>query len=263
MTVEKIPCDVARTCCRSRLDAPRAGRRQAACRSRSNSSAKSREVVQTDPLRLKQVLMNLTGNAIKFTEQGEVCVNMSVEKRGDGSRVRFDVRDTGIGMPTAADRPALPAVRPGRRFHDAQVRRHRAGPGHQQTPGHLHGRRSHRQFRNRPRQHIHPERRRRIARRHPHAPRTHRIDARRLRPARFARRNGPPRSNPAGRGRDRQSASADDAPDHGRCGSGRRPQRPRSRRTRQIRTVRSGPDGHADARTGRLRGHRATPPAGI
>jgi len=42
--------------------------------------------------------MNLTGNAIKFTERGNICVRLSVEKLDDGSQVRFDIVDSGIGM---------------------------------------------------------------------------------------------------------------------------------------------------------------------
>ena len=49
-----------------------------------------------DALRLQQVLVNLAGNAIKFTEKGEVAV--SVQRAGDASALRFTVRDTGIGM---------------------------------------------------------------------------------------------------------------------------------------------------------------------
>ena len=52
-----------------------------------------------DPLRLQQVLINLCGNAVKFTEEGEIIV--SVELLGTGSAtsmLRFSVRDTGIGM---------------------------------------------------------------------------------------------------------------------------------------------------------------------
>ncbi|MFA9215774.1 MAG: response regulator [Sphingomonadaceae bacterium] len=52
-----------------------------------------------DSMRLQQILVNLAGNAIKFTEQGEVVVSISVE-RHDGAQVtlRFEVRDTGIGI---------------------------------------------------------------------------------------------------------------------------------------------------------------------
>ncbi|MFQ5537627.1 MAG: response regulator [Gemmatimonadota bacterium] len=52
-----------------------------------------------DPVRVRQVLVNLVGNAIKFTEQGEVAVTVSVQDRDDEAvLLRFDVRDTGIGM---------------------------------------------------------------------------------------------------------------------------------------------------------------------
>ncbi len=56
--------------------------------------------VEGDPGRLRQVLMNLVGNAIKFTERGEVHVMADVAARGPGRvTVRFAVRDTGIGIP--------------------------------------------------------------------------------------------------------------------------------------------------------------------
>lgn len=53
-----------------------------------------------DPTRLGQVLTNLAGNAIKFTERGHVIVRVSVEGEDDQRRVlRFSVEDTGIGIP--------------------------------------------------------------------------------------------------------------------------------------------------------------------
>ncbi len=52
-----------------------------------------------DPIRLGQVLINLIGNAIKFTEHGEVCVDVSVDALTDGRVcLQFSVRDTGIGI---------------------------------------------------------------------------------------------------------------------------------------------------------------------
>ena len=53
-----------------------------------------------DPGRLRQVLTNLTGNAFKFTHEGEVVVRVFLESQGDGNVwLRFTVRDTGIGIP--------------------------------------------------------------------------------------------------------------------------------------------------------------------
>jgi two-component system, sensor histidine kinase and response regulator len=52
-----------------------------------------------DPGRLRQVLINFVGNAIKFTEYGEVVVNVSLERETDTEAfLRFEVKDTGVGI---------------------------------------------------------------------------------------------------------------------------------------------------------------------
>jgi PAS domain S-box-containing protein len=58
------------------------------------------ERLRGDPGRLRQVLVNLVGNAVKFTETGEVRVTIEkTESRESGVSVRFEVSDTGIGIP--------------------------------------------------------------------------------------------------------------------------------------------------------------------
>jgi signal transduction histidine kinase len=53
-----------------------------------------------DHMRVKQVLLNLLGNATKFTEQGEIVVSIEpVEVHHDRAVLKFEVRDTGIGIP--------------------------------------------------------------------------------------------------------------------------------------------------------------------
>ncbi|MDJ0841375.1 MAG: response regulator [Acidobacteriota bacterium] len=56
--------------------------------------------VQGDPGRLRQVLLNLADNAVKFTTEGEVLIEASLEETLDDSiLIRFDIKDTGIGIP--------------------------------------------------------------------------------------------------------------------------------------------------------------------
>ncbi len=56
-------------------------------------------ILQGDPYRLRQIILNLAGNAIKFTEQGEVVIKIAVEKIQEAkTTLRFTVRDTGIGI---------------------------------------------------------------------------------------------------------------------------------------------------------------------
>ncbi|PXX97736.1 hypothetical protein DF185_17350 [Marinifilum breve] len=52
----------------------------------------------SDPFRIKQILLNLGSNAIKFTEQGQVLIKASVTSKGDVYLFEVDVEDTGIGI---------------------------------------------------------------------------------------------------------------------------------------------------------------------
>ncbi len=65
--------------------------------------ARDRRALIGDPLRVRQILMNLVGNAVKFTMQGEVVVKADIESVGTGAarRCEITVRDTGVGMDAA------------------------------------------------------------------------------------------------------------------------------------------------------------------
>ncbi len=74
--------------------------RQKGLRVLSQVAADLPPVVAADPVRLRQILFNLVDNAIKFTDQGEVVVAVSLDSMtGNEARVHFTVRDTGIGIP--------------------------------------------------------------------------------------------------------------------------------------------------------------------
>jgi two-component system, sensor histidine kinase and response regulator len=65
-----------------------------------------------DPLRLRQVLVNLIGNAIKFTEKGSVRVTAQIEsERSDAVSILFSVRDTGPAIPEDKHRLIFEAFR--------------------------------------------------------------------------------------------------------------------------------------------------------
>jgi two-component system sensor histidine kinase/response regulator len=79
-----------------------------------------------DPVRLRQVLVNLAGNGIKFTESGSVVLSADLVSRNvDRARVRFAVRDTGIGI----DPSVLPALFEAFRQADGATTRRYGGTG--------------------------------------------------------------------------------------------------------------------------------------
>jgi len=60
------------------------------------------ETIHSDPTRLRQILLNLLGNAVKFTERGSVQLNIKMEQRGPAEAfLVFEVIDTGIGLSKA------------------------------------------------------------------------------------------------------------------------------------------------------------------
>ena len=82
--------------------------------------------IVADSLRLRQVLLNLTGNAIKFTEKGEVVVEVSLEPKKDaGPKLHVAVRDTGIGIVPEKQRKLFQAFEQG----DSSMTRQYGGTG--------------------------------------------------------------------------------------------------------------------------------------
>ena len=67
-------------------------------------------VVECDPTRLRQVLLNLTGNAVKFTKDGVVTVKVSERTVLGHTSLRFDVTDTGIGIDDEGGRVNFPVI---------------------------------------------------------------------------------------------------------------------------------------------------------
>ncbi len=57
------------------------------------------DAVLADGIRLRQILINLVGNAVKFTEKGGVRIDVCAIERSDRRMLRFEVRDTGVGVP--------------------------------------------------------------------------------------------------------------------------------------------------------------------
>ena len=99
LTLERVPFSVRDTIEDSvRLLAPRADQKRLELSCRIAPDVPPSLI--GDPGRLRQVLLNLVGNAVKFTDEGEVSVDVSVSERSDHDvLLRCTVRDTGIGIP--------------------------------------------------------------------------------------------------------------------------------------------------------------------
>jgi signal transduction histidine kinase/CheY-like chemotaxis protein len=97
--IEAIPCSLAKIVheCLDTVSIVAAEKKLELC------LALDEEVPPTilgDPTRLRQVLLNLLSNALKFTHKGEIVLRVQVEERqGSHVRLRFEVQDTGIGIP--------------------------------------------------------------------------------------------------------------------------------------------------------------------
>jgi signal transduction histidine kinase/CheY-like chemotaxis protein len=82
-------------------------------------------VVMLDPLRLRQILFNVLGNAIKYTDKGQVDIRVRRESLSDSVLWEIDIVDTGIGMSEATQQGLF------ERFHwgDASLTRKQSGSG--------------------------------------------------------------------------------------------------------------------------------------
>jgi signal transduction histidine kinase/ActR/RegA family two-component response regulator len=82
-------------------------------------------VVMLDPLRLRQIMFNVLGNAIKYTEQGQVEIRVRRESLTDGVHWQIEIADTGIGMSDATQQGLF------ERFHwgDPSLTRKQSGSG--------------------------------------------------------------------------------------------------------------------------------------
>ncbi len=95
------------------------------------------DLVRGDAGRLRQVLLNLGGNAVKFTQQGEVAIECKVAREDDaqGVTIRCEVRDTGMGIPATPPGCALQTVHAGGFVDHAPIRRHRPWAVDRQAAG--------------------------------------------------------------------------------------------------------------------------------
>ena len=98
------------------------------------------QMITADPGRVRQVLLNLLGNAIKFTDAGGVLLTVTRAGAGKDGMIRFSVADTGPGLQPARHRAHLRGVRAGRRQLDPSAWRRRPRSRHLEAPRRLDGR---------------------------------------------------------------------------------------------------------------------------
>jgi signal transduction histidine kinase/CheY-like chemotaxis protein len=96
--VERLPCE-PRELVREVLDLLRQPAAEKGLGLESVIDSDVPRAVRMDPLRVRQLLLNLVGNALKFTERGEIQVRVAAREAGTGPLVlRFEIEDTGIGI---------------------------------------------------------------------------------------------------------------------------------------------------------------------
>ena len=97
MTVERIPCDLPNLV----IDVASLMRPKMVDKGLEftvDFDGSIPQTIQTDSLRLKQILVNLLGNAIKFTHKGRISLRVECKPKGNDSEIYFHLSDTGIGM---------------------------------------------------------------------------------------------------------------------------------------------------------------------
>jgi signal transduction histidine kinase len=100
-----------------------------------------------DRVRLRQILVNLVGNAVKFTDRGHIYTNVTWEKQENSSNritLVIEVQDTGVGIPKDKTRRHLQAFCAGRSASGQGKNGHWTRPGNSSTADPSHGRYGHR-----------------------------------------------------------------------------------------------------------------------
>ncbi len=82
------------------------------------------EYIETDAAKFRQIITNLIGNAIKFTEEGGITIITRMSEQNDGQQLEIDVVDTGIGMTDRTGCWYLQSIYSGRQFYHASFWRH-------------------------------------------------------------------------------------------------------------------------------------------